>query len=182
MTTESNSTATGAGAQGAGMHMEYLYGPQWRDVVRIIERAAQLTDDERAKLKAQAEQQLQSQMAAMSGAGGGLGNGLGGGLANLLSGLGQLSNDSQPAKIAAETAKEFGRTRNVQVAGMVAGQAVSSAEGVEGQLAGLLGSLSSLTTVSQAATAAVLGDLIGQGKFTQEVYDALMTPWSSSVS
>jgi len=68
---------------------------------------------------------------------------------------------------------------------MIAGQAVApTATAGAGDLSGLLesfGSIGAVTVVGQAVTAAVLIDLIGQGDFTQEVFDELMRPWSSSI-
>ncbi|MFJ4657669.1 hypothetical protein ACIP5Y_40940 [Nocardia sp. NPDC088792] len=161
------------------LHLEYLYGPQWRTVVSIVERAAQLTAEEREKMNAEAGKQMQAGMAAFTGGGGGL--------AGLLSSLGQQQQtDPQPLQIATETAKEFGRTRNVQTAGMVAGQAVSATPAATGAdvtaLLQSLGSIGTLTVVSQAVTAAVLSDLVGRGRFTQDVYDALLRPWTDVIS
>ncbi|MCM6775378.1 hypothetical protein NDR87_16130 [Nocardia sp. CDC159] len=147
----------------------------------IVERAGQLTAEERERLNAEAGRMMQSRMNAASGSGG-----PGGGLAGLLGGLGMQSGEPQPEQIAAETAKEFGRTRNIQIAGMVAGQAVSTIGAAGGgDLAGLLsslGSIGTMTVVNGAATAAVLGDLVGRGRFTQDVFDALMRPWSTALS
>ncbi|WP_083913388.1 hypothetical protein [Nocardia concava] len=161
------------------LHLEYLYGPQWAGVMRIVERAAQLTAEERERMNAEAGKRMQDSMSALTGGGAG-------GLAGLLSGLGQQqSADPQPLQIASETAKEFGRSRNVQVAGLIAGQAVSATPSTGGDIAGLLQSLSSigtLTVVSQAVTAAVLSDLVGRGRYTQEVHDALMQPWTAVIS
>ncbi|MFI6165322.1 hypothetical protein ACIBCN_00920 [Nocardia sp. NPDC051052] len=158
------------------LHLEYLYGPQWRDVAKIVERAAQLTLDEREQLNVAAGNGLQEGLSGLSG---------GAGLAGLFAGLGGASDDSQPAQIAAETAKEFGRARHIQIAGTIAGQAVSPVAGPGADdLSGLLKSLTSigaLVTVNRAVTAAALGDLVGRGKFTREVYDALMRPWSDTI-
>ncbi|MFG1792852.1 hypothetical protein [Nocardia altamirensis] len=170
------------------LHLEYLYGPQWQDVVRIIERSAQLTAEEKDKLKAAASKLAQDKVTAMSN-GAGFGAGLEGGLAGLLAGLGQGMNSqaaaAQPMNIAAATAKAFGRSRNIQVAGMIAGHATApSAAAAPGDLTSLfesLGSIGAVTVVGQAVTAAVLSDLVGQGEFTQAVYDELMQPWSSNI-
>ncbi|MFI6047475.1 hypothetical protein ACIA8C_38075 [Nocardia sp. NPDC051321] len=166
------------------LHLEYLYGPQWQDAVRIIERSGQLTADEREKLNAAAKKLMQDKVSALSN-----GAGLEGGLSGLLAGLGMGANAqtvaSHPLNIAAATAKAFGRSRNVQLAGMIAGQAVSpTAAGAPGDLSGLLesfGSIGAVTVVGQAVTASVLSDLVGQGDFTQAVYDELMRPWSSNI-
>ncbi|RDI63461.1 hypothetical protein DFR76_110158 [Nocardia pseudobrasiliensis] len=164
------------------MHLEYLYGPQWRQVAYVVERAGQLTAEERERLNAEATRTVQ---ARIGGGEAGAMPGLGG-LAALLGGLGQQSGDPQPERIAAETAKEFGRSRNLQIAAMVAGQAVSPAQAAgAGDLAGLLASLGSvgaITAVNQAVNAAVLGDLVGQGRFTQDVYDALVRPWRAAIA
>ncbi|MFD0000659.1 hypothetical protein [Nocardia sp. NPDC127526] len=180
MNVETNENTAGFDPADPALHLEYLYGPQWRAVVRIVERAAQLTAEERERLNAEAGKQMQAGMAALTGGGAG-------GLAGLLSGLGQPSEDPQPLQIASETAKEFGRSRNVQIAGLVAGQSVSSgpAAATGGDIAGLLqslGSIGTLTVVSQAVTAAVLSDLVGRGRFTQDVYDALLRPWTDTIS
>ncbi len=166
------------------LHLEYLYGPRWQDAVRIIERSGQLTAAEREKLNTAAKQLVQDKVSAFSN-----GTGLEGGLAGLLANLGQAANPqataTQPMNIAAATAKAFGRTRNVQIAGMIAGQAVApTATAGAGDISGLLesfGSIGAVTVVGQAVTAAVLIDLVGQGDFTQEVFDELMRPWSSSI-
>ncbi|MEV6773074.1 hypothetical protein AB0N05_31015 [Nocardia sp. NPDC051030] len=177
MNPEMNDTAVPFDPTDPALHLEYLYGPQWRAVARIVERAAQLTAEERERLNTEAGKQLQTGAAALTG---------GGGLAGLLSGLGQQpAADPQPLQIATETAKEFGRARNVQIAGMIAGQSISSGSAVAGDIAGLLqslGSIGALTVVSQAVTAAVLGDLVGRGRFTQDVYDALLRPWADTIS
>lgn len=160
------------------LHLEYLYGPQWASVMRIVERAAQLTAEERERMNAEAGKRMQDSMSALTGGGAG-------GLAGLLSGLGQQSAEPQPLQIASETAKEFGRSRNVQVAGLIAGQAVSATPSTGGDIAGLLqslGSIGTLTVVSQAVTAAVLSDLVGRGSYTQEVHDALLQPWTAVIS
>ncbi|WP_084529979.1 hypothetical protein [Nocardia crassostreae] len=178
MNVETNENTAGFDPSDPALHLEYLYGPQWRAVVRIVERAAQLTAEERERLNAEAGKQMQAGMAALTGGGTG-------GLAGLLSGLGQPSEDPQPLQIASETAKEFGRSRNVQIAGLVAGQSVSAPATAGGDIAGLLQSLGfigTLTVVSQAVTAAVLGDLVGRGRFTQDVYDALTRPWHDTIS
>ncbi|MEV6557988.1 hypothetical protein AB0M22_19895 [Nocardia sp. NPDC051756] len=158
------------------LHLEYLYGPQWRDVAQIVERATQLTPGEREQLNTAAGNGLQDGLSALSG---------GAGLSALFSGLGSSSEDSQPAQIAAETAKEFGRSRHIQIAGTIAGQAVSPTSGPGADdLGGLLKSLTSigaLVVVNRAVTAAALGDLVGRGKFTREVYDALMKPWTDTI-
>ncbi|RDI68360.1 hypothetical protein [Nocardia pseudobrasiliensis] len=159
------------------LHLEYLYGPQWREVTQIVERAAQLTAEEREKLNNQAEGLLKSQMSALSGNGGGL--------SDLLSNLtaGTAPSEPQPTQIAADTAREFGRSRNIQIAGITAGQAVSPGSGT-GSMAGVLNSLSSIgvmAVVSQAVTATVLADLVGQGRFTQDVYDGLIGPWRNVI-
>lgn len=155
------------------LHLEYLYGPQWRDVAQIIERATQLTPEEREQLNAAAGNGLQEGLTGSAG------------LAGLFAGLGGAGGDSQPAQIAAETAKEFGRARHIQIAGTIAGQAVSPTIGHGADdLGGLLKSLTSigaLVTVNRAVTAAALGDLVGRGKFTREVYDALMRPWTETI-
>ncbi|MFI9508051.1 hypothetical protein [Nocardia sp. NPDC052566] len=181
MTHATQNDATGTTE--ASMHLEYLYGPQWREVVRIIERSGQLRPGEREKLNAEATKSMQNRMSALSGGAGGEG-----GLAGLLAGLGQMSGQqaTEPLAIATQTAKAFGRARNVQVAGMVAGQAVApGASGISsGDMSGLfesLGSLGAVTVVGQAVTAAVLGDLIGRGEFTQAVYDELMRPYATSI-
>ncbi|MBF6331971.1 hypothetical protein [Nocardia transvalensis] len=184
MNPESTYHNAGISQPNAELHLEYLYGPQWQQVMHIVERAGQLTAEERERLNAEAGRMMQSRMSTPTGSGGLAG--LGEGLAGLLGGLGQQTGDPQPEQIAAETAREFGRTRNIQIAGMVAGQAISKvgAAGI-GDLAGLLASLGdigTMTAVNQAATAAVLGDLVGRGRFTQDVYDALMRPWSSTIS
>ncbi|MEC3919932.1 hypothetical protein [Nocardia sp. CDC160] len=180
MSTETNDPTIPFATLDPALHLEYLYGPQWAAVMRIVERAAQLTAEEREKMNAEAGKRMQDSMSALTGAAGGAG-----GLAGLLSGLGQPSQDPQPLQIASETAKEFGRSRNVQVAGLIAGQAVSGTAATSGELAGLLqslGSIGTLTVVSQAVTAAVLSDLVGRGRYTQEVHDALMQPWTSVIS
>ncbi|QIS14928.1 hypothetical protein [Nocardia arthritidis] len=184
MTPETNSTGNPFGAPDPALHLEYLYGPQWREVVQIVERAAQLTAEERERLNAQFESVMNSQMAGLSQTSGA------GGFAGLLSGLGRSltdrsSTDPQPGQIATETAREFGRVRNLQTAGTVAGQAISPNAAGVGEIAGLLNSLGSIgviTVVGQAVTAAVLGDLVGRGRFTQDVYDAMMRPWRSVIS
>lgn len=166
------------------LHLEYLYGPQWQDAIRIIERSGQLTAEEREKLNAAAKKLMQDKVSALSN-----GAGLEGGLSSLLAGLGMGANAqtvaSHPLNIAAATAKAFGRSRNVQLAGMIAGQAVSpTAAGTTGDLSGLFesfGSIGAVTVVGQAVTASVLSDLIGQGEFTQAVYDELMQPWRSNI-
>ncbi|MEU7141080.1 hypothetical protein ABZ942_16630 [Nocardia sp. NPDC046473] len=158
------------------LHLEYLYGPQWRDVAQIIERATQLTPDEREQLNAAAGNGLQEGLSGVPGSAG---------LAGLFAGLGGASGDSQPTQIAAETAKEFGRARHIQIAGTIAGQAVSPTSGPGADdMSGLLKSLTSigaLVTVNRAVTAAALGDLVGRGRFTREVYDALMRPWTDAI-
>ncbi|WP_405166857.1 hypothetical protein OG203_18170 [Nocardia sp. NBC_01499] len=166
------------------LHLEYLYGPQWQDAIRIIERSGQLSADEREKLNASAKKLIQDKVSSLSN-----GSGLEGGLSGLLAGLGMGANAqsaaSHPLNIAAATAKAFGRSRNVQLAGMIAGQAVSpTAASSPGDLSGLLDSFSSIgavTVVGQAVTASVLSDLVGQGEFTKAVYDELMQPWSSNI-
>ncbi|MGW4243582.1 hypothetical protein [Nocardia sp. NPDC004722] len=176
MSIETNDATIPFNAIDPALHLEYLYGPQWAAVLRIVERAAQLTAEERERMNAEAGQRMQDSMNAFTGAGG---------LGGLLSSLGQPSSDPQPLRIASETAKEFGRSRNVQVAGLIAGQAVSATPTTGGELAGVLqslGSIGTLTVVSQAVTAAVLGDLVGRGRYTQDVHDALMRPWIAAVS
>ncbi|QBS43349.1 hypothetical protein [Nocardia sp. CS682] len=166
------------------LHLEYLYGPQWHQAVRIIERSGQLTAEEREKLNAASKKLIQDKVSALSN-----GSGLEGGLSGLLAGLGMGANAqsvaAHPLNIATATAKAFGRSRNVQLAGMIAGQAVSpTAVGTTGDLSGLLesfGSIGAVAVVGQAVTATVLSDLIGQGEFTQAVYDELMEPWSSTI-
>ncbi|MBF6331967.1 hypothetical protein IU452_26020 [Nocardia transvalensis] len=160
----------------AVFHLEYLYGPQWGAVVALIERAAQLTAEERERLNAAAAKKMEAGMSAFTGAGEG-------GLAGLLSSLGQQSGNPQPMQIAGDTAKQFGRSRNLQLAGLVAGQSVAPGAGT-GDLATALqslGSIGTLTAVSQAAAATVLCDLIGQGRFDQSVYSELMEPWNSVI-
>src|SRR5436190_1074792 len=103
MNPESTDTAVPFDPTDPALHLEYLYGPQWRAVVRIVERAAQLTAEERERLNTEAGKQLQTGACA-------------------------------------------------------------------------------LTVVSQAVTAAVLGDLVGRGRFTQDVYDALLRPWADTIS
>lgn len=174
------------GAPEATMHLEYLYGPQWREVAQLIERAGQLRADEREKLNSAASNMMQASMSQLTGDGSAEG-----GLAGLLAGLGfgqQTGQPStpQPLQIATEIAKSFGRSRNLQIAGMVAGQAVApGASGTTmGDLNGIfqsLGSLGALTVVNQAVTATVLSDVVGTGAFTQEVYDELMRPWVTSI-
>ncbi|MFI9504741.1 hypothetical protein [Nocardia sp. NPDC052566] len=165
----------------ATLHLEYIYGPNWADVVAIVERAAQLTAEERERLNAAAakaaESNLQNLQNAASAAGG---------LSGLLSGLGQglgQQGQAQPLQIATKVAKEFGRSRNAQIATSVAGQALSPGAGA-GDFGGILqslGSIGAVTVVAQSVTAAVLGDLIGRGEFTQQVYDELMRPWQESL-
>ncbi|QIS02171.1 hypothetical protein F5X71_07435 [Nocardia brasiliensis] len=162
----------------ATLHLEYLYGPQWREVVAIVERAGQLSAEERERLNAVAGKSAEAQLKNLQGA---ALNG-GGGLSALLSGLGQ-SGTPQPLQIATQAAKEFGRSRNVQIATAVAGQALSPGAGT-GDLAGILqslGSIGAVTVVSQAVSAAVLGDLVGRGEFTQGVYDELVRSWREVV-
>lgn len=166
------------------LHLEYLYGPRWQDAIRIIERSGQLTAEEREKLNAAAKKLMQDKVSALSN-----GSGLEGGLGSLLAGLGMGANAqavaAHPLNIATATAKAFGRSRNVQVAGLIAGQAVSpNAATSPGDLSGLLesfGSIGAVTVIGQAVTAAVLSDLVGQGEFTKAVYDELMQPWSSNI-
>lgn len=161
----------------ATLHLEYIYGPQWQNVVAIIERAAQLTAEERERLNAAAGRAAESQMKNLQNAATGAG-----GLAGLLAGLGQ-QNSAQPLQIAAKVAKEFGRSRNTQIATSVAGQALSPGVGA-GDISNLLqslGSLGAVTVVAQAVTAVVLSDLVGQGEFTQDVYDELLRPWQESL-
>ncbi|RDI59087.1 hypothetical protein [Nocardia pseudobrasiliensis] len=157
-------------------HLEYLYGPQWRSVMMLIERAAQLTAEERERLNAAAAKKMEAGLGAFAGASGE------NGLAGLLSSLGGGANaNPQPMQIAAETAKEFGRSRNLQTAGLVVGQAVSPGAGAGDLTAVLqsLGSIGTLTAVSQAVTATVLQDLVGRGRFDESVYYELMDPWRS---
>ncbi|MFE3195323.1 hypothetical protein ACFXHA_40420 [Nocardia sp. NPDC059240] len=177
MSIETNDATIPFTAIDPALHLEYLYGPQWAAVLRIVERAAQLTAEERERMNAEAGKRMQDSMSAFTGGAEGLGG--------LLSSFGQPAVDPQPLRIASETAKEFGRSRNVQVAGLIAGQAVSATPSTGGELAGLLqslGSIGTLTAVSQAVTAAVLGDLVGRGRYTQEVHDALMQPWTAAIS
>ncbi|MFI5778002.1 hypothetical protein [Nocardia sp. NPDC051570] len=162
----------------ATFHLEYLYGPQWRSVMALIERAAQMTAEERERLNAAAANKMQAGLGALTG------GGAGEGLAGLLSSLGGGANATpQPMQIAAETAKEFGRSRNLQTAGLVVGQAVSPGAGA-GDLSAVLqsfGSIGTLTAVSQAVTATVLQDLVGRGRFEESVYYELMEPWRSVI-
>ncbi|RDI68357.1 hypothetical protein [Nocardia pseudobrasiliensis] len=166
----------------AVFHLEYLYGPQWAPVVALIERAAQLTADERERLNAAAAKKMEAGMSALTGAAGQSGLG---GLANLLSGLGQgqQSGNPQPMQIAGDTAKQFGRSRNLQLAGLVAGQSIAPGSGAGDLAAAMqsLGSIGTLTAVSQAAAATVLSDLVGQGRFDESVYAELMQPWTSVI-
>lgn len=160
----------------ATLHLEYLYGPQWPTVVAIIERAAQLSAEERERLNAAAARVAESHMRNLQSAT------AGGGLSGLLAGLGQ-QNSATPMQIATKVARDFGRYRDTQIATAVAGQALSPGAGA-GDIGGLLQSLGSIgvvTVVAQAVTAAVLGDLIGQGEFTQSVYDELMRPWQEGL-
>ncbi|MBF6128605.1 hypothetical protein [Nocardia brasiliensis] len=161
----------------ATLHLEYIYGPRWADVVAIVERAAQLSAEERERLNAAAGRSMESHLKGLQNSATGAG-----GLAGLLSGLGQQQSE-QPLQIAAKVAKEFGRTRNTQIATAVAGQALSPGAGAGdiGSLLQSLGSLGAVTTVAQAVTAAVLGDLVGRGQFTQSVYDELLRPWQESL-
>lgn len=162
----------------ATLHLEYLYGPQWRDVVAIVERAGQLTAEERERMNSVAGRNAEEQLKNLQG----VAMNAGGGLSALLSGLGQQTG-SQSLQIATQSAKEFGRTRNVQVASTIAGQALSPGVGT-GDFAGILQSLGvigAVTVVSQAVSAAVLGDLVGRGAFTQSVHDELMRPWRESI-
>ncbi|WP_433663073.1 hypothetical protein ACQPW1_13615 [Nocardia sp. CA-128927] len=173
MKSEQTNAYTEFHADDPTLHLEYLYGPQWRDVAQIVERATQLTPDEREQLNAAAGNGLQDALSGNQG------------LAGLFAGLAGPAGDSQPAQIAAETAKEFGRSRHIQIAGSIAGQAVSPTSGPGADdVGGLLKSLTSigaLVTVNRAVTAAALGDLVGRGKFTREVYDALMRPWTDTI-
>lgn len=169
----------GTGTTEATLHLEYLYGPQWRDVVYIIERSGQLQPAEREKLNTEASKAMQNRMSGLTG-------GAEGGLAGLLASLDPAKQQNDPLSIATATAKAFGRSRNVQIAGMIAGQAVSpgAANLGAGDMSGLfesLGSLGAVTVVGQAVTAAVLGDLVGQGEFTRAVYDELMRAWQNSI-
>lgn len=84
----------------AELHLEYLYGPQWRQVVRIIERAAQLTDAEREALGGKVNTVVHDSLAGLSG-------GMDG-LAGLLAAL-QGPGRNDPAAIALDTAQQFGR-------------------------------------------------------------------------
>lgn len=161
----------------ATLHLEYLYGPQWQHVVTIVERAAQLTAEEREKLNAAAARGAESQLknlqnTAMNG----------GGLSGLLAGLGQQGS-TQPLQIATQVAKEFGRSRNTQIATTVAGQSLSPGAGAGdiGAMLQSLGSIGAVTVVAQAVTAAVLGDLVGRGEFTQSVYDELTRSWQEVI-
>ncbi|WP_405161922.1 hypothetical protein OG203_37295 [Nocardia sp. NBC_01499] len=173
MNPEQHNTDTDFDPADPSLHLEYLYGPQWRDVVQIIERAAQLTADEIETLNIAAEKGQPTGLSNPDG------------LAGLLSSFRKSSTETKTAQIAADTAQEFGRTRAVQLAGLIAGQAISPAIGgsVEG-LHGLLQSLSSLgamNAINRAVTAAVLGDLVGRGEFTRDVYDSLMDPWIDAI-
>ncbi|MFJ4654212.1 hypothetical protein ACIP5Y_23340 [Nocardia sp. NPDC088792] len=164
----------------ATLHLEYLYGPQWQNVIAIVERAAQLTAEERERLNAAAAGGVETQLKNLQNA---MGNGGGlSGLSGLLSGLGQQTAPQAP-QIAAQVAKEFGRLRNTQVATSVVSQALSPGAGA-GDVAGILqslGSIGAVSAVAQAVTAAVLGDLVGRGDFTQSVYDELMRSWQESI-
>ncbi|MFI6998738.1 hypothetical protein [Nocardia sp. NPDC050175] len=169
MNPEMNDTDTDFDPTDPSLHLEYLYGPQWRDVVQIIERAAQLTTDEIEQLNIQADKNGTTGLSNPDG------------LAGLLSSFRKSSTETKTAQIAAETAQEFGRTRAVQLAGLIAGQAISpviggSAEGFNGLLQSL-GSLGAMNAINRAVTAAVLADLVGRGEFTRDVYDSLMDPW-----
>ncbi|QIS22606.1 hypothetical protein [Nocardia terpenica] len=181
MDTTANSYDTQSESAAAVFHLEYLYGPQWRAVMALVERAAQLTADERERLNSHAAQQMQAGLSSLANTSGD------GGLAGLLAGLGggaKSETARAPMQIAAEAAKQFGRSRNLQTAGLVVGQAVSPT-GSSADLSTVLqslGSIGTLTAVSQAATATVLCDLIGQGGFEQSVYDELMAPWNSVIS
>lgn len=173
MNTETYNTEADFDPSDPALHLEYLYGPQWREVARIVERVAQLTPGEVAQLNVRADEELPTEALANEG------------LTRLLSGLRHSPADTRTAVIAAATAKEFGRTRSVQVAGMVAGQAITAtasadADGLGGLLAAL-GSVGALSTINRAITAAVLGDLVGRGEFTRDVYDELMNPWTTAV-
>ncbi|RDI68051.1 hypothetical protein [Nocardia pseudobrasiliensis] len=155
------------------LHLEYLYGPRWHDVMTIVERAGQLTAEQRERLNAGAARAAESRLTDLQGVAAG-----GGGLAGLLSGLGQQTS-AQPLRIAAAVAKEFGRSRNIQIATAAAGQALSPGAGTGGFATILqsLGAIGATTTVAQAVTAAVLGDLVGRGEFTEEVHRELLRPW-----
>ncbi|MFI1918088.1 hypothetical protein [Nocardia sp. NPDC020380] len=162
----------------ATLHLEYLYGPQWQHVVAIVERAAQLTAEERERLNAAAGRIAETQMKNLQNVAAN-----GGGLAGLLAGFGQQTT-GQPLQIATQVAKGFGRARNTQIATAVAGQAMSPGAGA-GDIGGILqslGALGAVTVVSQAVTAAVLSDLVGRGDFTQSVYDDLVRPWQEGIA
>ncbi|MFI5776735.1 hypothetical protein [Nocardia sp. NPDC051570] len=157
------------------MHLEYLYGPQWREVMDIVERAAQLSVAEREKLADHPGALARSGMGALSAEG----------LAGLLGGPNGTSNNMHALHTAADTAREFGRTRQFQIATVLAGQSVSSpsvgrTEGLQGLLQSL-GSIDAATVVTYAVAATVLGDLVGCGKFTREIYDELMRPWLETI-
>lgn len=173
----------------ATLHLEYLYGPQWRTVVAIVERAGQLTAEEREKLNAAAARQAESTLKNFEAVGSSGGSGLAGLLSGLGRGLGGLGQGlggsaTNPAQIAQKCAKEFGRTRNVQIAAAVAGQAMSGGAGT-GEINALfqsLGSIGAIAVVGQAVTAAALSDLVGNGEFTQAVFDELTQPWQEALA
>ncbi|MFG1793372.1 hypothetical protein [Nocardia sp. NPDC049149] len=114
-----NSSSNGFGAASesphADFHVEYLYGPQWPAVVVLIERAAQLMAEERDRIDA-AAREMNAEIAALTGFGSG-------GLTRLLSNAGRQGGTA--LEIAVQTAKDYGRLRNVQTAGLVVGQVVS---------------------------------------------------------
>ncbi|MFG1792217.1 hypothetical protein [Nocardia sp. NPDC049149] len=173
MNPETTDTDSGFDPSDPALHLEYLYGPQWREVVKIVERAAQLTSDEIELLNVHADKGMPTSLSGSEG------------LAGLLSNFRKSTDDSKATQIAADTAKEFGRTRAVQVAGLIAGQAISpmttgDSDGFGGLLKSL-GALGALTTVNRAVIAAVLGDLIGRGDFTDDIYHTLMDPWSDTI-
>lgn len=173
MTAETYNTETDFDPSDPALHLEYLYGPRWREVARIVERVAQLTPSELSQLNVHAHEALSTALPGNEG------------LTRLLSGLGHSTADARTTAIAAATAKEFGRTRAVQVAGMIAGQAITPAASSDtdglGGLLTALGSVGALSTINRAVTAAVLGDLVGRGEFTGEVYDELMRPWTAAI-
>ncbi|MFI9407087.1 hypothetical protein [Nocardia sp. NPDC052316] len=174
MNPETNNAEAGFDTSDPALHLEYLYGPQWRDVVRIVERAAQLTPEEMAKLNANKDAGFTAGSSANES------------IERLLASFRTSTADTQTAAIAAVTAKEFGRTRAVQIAGLIAGQSITpaisgGAEGFGGLLASL-GGVGALSTINRAVTAAVLGDLVGRGDFTRDVYNTLMDPWTDAIS
>ncbi|WP_084655415.1 hypothetical protein [Nocardia altamirensis] len=172
-----NSSSNGFGAASesphADFHVEYLYGPQWPAVVVLIERAAQLMAEERDRIDA-AAREMNAEIAALTGFGSG-------GLTRLLSNAGRQGGTA--LEIAVQTAKDYGRLRNVQTAGLVVGQVVSP-ETDTTDLTTLLqsfGSVGRLAVVRQAATATILQDLVGRGRFVRAVHDELMAPWRAAI-